>query len=169
MRIPPDLSGEEKQALIIRYQKEYEFATLIETGTYKGNMIHATKNIFSDIYSIEMVDEFYNDALIRFKDDTNVHLLHGNSGDRISEILAGISNPVLFWLDAHDGKQSPVLKELQIIFSFWNKDHLILIDDMRNFNHRPGYPNITIVKDFIKRTCPSCTIDISDDIMKICH
>ena len=167
MRIPPDLSGKEKQELILRYQKKYGFKTLVETGTFEGNMINATKGVFREVYSIEMVDEFYKNAVERFKDDANVHLLNGNSGDLISRVLSKISDSVLFWLDAHDGLQSPVMKELQVIFSFCYDDHLILIDDMRNFDHRSGYPNIKSIEDFVKGKWPCCRIEICDDIMRI--
>jgi hypothetical protein len=54
---------------------------------------------------------------------------HGDSGELLPEILADISNPALLFLDGHDGSNSPLLKELNVI-SRCGVRHTIIIDDV---------------------------------------
>jgi hypothetical protein len=43
-----------KQMAIAEYQQKYGYGTLIETGTYLGDMIEAQKKRFTHIISIEL-------------------------------------------------------------------------------------------------------------------
>lgn len=167
MRIPPELNGEQKQQVILSYGKEYGFKTLIETGTYDGDMIEATKGVFGKVYSIELMDDFYNRAINRFKDDSNVEILHGNSGELIKKIMVDVKESTLFWLDAHDGQSSPVISEIDAILSCEDFDHILLIDDMRNFEiGRKFYPKQQAIRDAILKYRPNWKIDIVKDIMR---
>ena len=168
MRIPAPLTGAQKRELILSYQKKYGFDTLVETGTLEGEMINACKGSFARIYSIELLDDSYNNAVERFKDDDNVFMLHGNSSEKTRKALEHIEKPSLFWLDAHDGIQSPVLKELEQIFEAPYFDHVILIDDMRNFEiGRPFYPTRQEIIVFVHKHRPDWQITITDDIMEV--
>ena len=93
---PPEV----KHATIRQYGKRFRLDVLVETGTYFGDTIAATKNHFADIYSIELSPELHQGARERFKGDQRVHLLLGDSGSVLKQILATITRPPLFWLDA---------------------------------------------------------------------
>lgn len=113
----------------------------VETGTYKGNTLNKIKDIYTDIHTIEIVEEFYKNAKNKFKDYKNIKFHLGDSSVILKRLLDLIDEPVTFWLDAHyqGGKQpnstkKPLLDELNIIKNHKIKKHMIMIDDVRLFN-----------------------------------
>ncbi len=159
-----------KQQVVSEAQKESGFRVFIETGTYQGDMVAVQINNFEQIISIEINNRFYVDAMNRFAKNNNVRLIYGNSGELLYNILAGIKESCIFWLDGHyfrpeqtpEGeKQSPVLEELNAILLHPYR-HIILIDDMRLFDG-VHYPTIEQVKEKMK----SYNCEIADDIMKL--
>ena len=74
-----------------------------------------------------------------FKDNQNVTILLGDSGQVLHELLPTIDERITFWLDAHycgDGamigeKWCPLDEEFKAITAHSRKDHTILIDDWR--------------------------------------
>lgn len=56
-----------KQLVVKKAQKDAGFSTLVETGTYYGDMIYAQLDNFSRIYSIELSERLYRKAKRRFK------------------------------------------------------------------------------------------------------
>lgn len=115
---------------------------LVETGTHWGDTVQlALEAEFSKIHSIEINKELYDGAVERFKGDERVKLWLGDSIDCLEEIVAGLTEPATFWLDAHasgplaGGRSggSPVLDELRIIQKSPIKTHTIFIDDRRLF------------------------------------
>ena len=133
---------------ILEYQKRFNSHTFIETGTYKGDMIEAVREYFDKIYSIEIGTELHQKAVDRFKKDARVEILLGDSATVLPKILAEIREPALFWLDAHDSGGdtahgdviTPIEKELDVILNHSIKNHVILIDDARDFTGHGGYP-----------------------------
>ena len=74
--------------------------------------------------------------------DGKIVLIQGDSAVVLKELLATeINEPVVFWLDAHSGKEKyakgdvdvPLLNELAVISSHNVKDHAIFIDDIDKF------------------------------------
>ncbi len=55
-----------KQKAVRKYANLYNIDTLIETGTYMGDMIEAVKDTFKDIYSIELSEVLYAKCKKRF-------------------------------------------------------------------------------------------------------
>lgn len=153
--IPPALV---KQKIVRTTGKKHDIKTLIETGTAGGRMITATKNHFSKIFSIELNDVFYENATAKFAKYDHIDIVHGDSGEKMIEILPTINDPILFWLDAHYSGggtsrgplDTPIMKELQTILSRGNKCDVILIDDARCFNGTEDYPTIEQVKELIQ-------------------
>jgi len=166
MRIKPSLSHEQKEEVVKEYASKHNLEVMVETGVFDGKMISGTKDFFRETHSVELIKEYYDKAVEKFKDCTNVNLYNGDSSLLLNDISILKDINCLIWLDAHDGKQSPVLKELEVIFSMSENEHIILIDDMRNFDHRKGYPNISKVKELILLKRPHWDIEISDDIMR---
>lgn len=115
----------------------------VETGTYIGetiDMVLAT-GLYKKIYSVELNDDLFFAAQLKYEGNEKVSLMHGDSIDKLKEIVEKLDEPATFWLDAHasghlvGGKSggSPVLDELDIIASSPIKTHTIIIDDCRLF------------------------------------
>lgn len=109
------------------------------------------------MHSIEILDRIYNEAVEYFKDNTNVHMHHGNSHDELPRVIEELDdNPALFFLDAHfpdsyrdeynreiirddpDYIKIPLEGELRILCQ--NRDvskDVIVIDDIRIYKEGP--------------------------------
>ena len=118
----------------------------VETGTYKGDVIDTilNYNIFKQIYSIELSSVFYQNCKDKFKDNSNVEIIFGNSKYELTDIIKDIKEPITFWLDAHwSGVQDvgcdkdticPILEELDQIKNHPINSHTIIINDIRLMN-----------------------------------
>lgn len=109
----------------------------IETGTHTGSGItQALAAGFQIVRSIEFSDVFALQAKEKFKDFNNVHISQGDSGDILYNLIADLNEPVVFWLDGHNGvfdknaQNTPILRELEQIKRHHVKKHTIIIDDM---------------------------------------
>jgi len=101
------------------------------------------RNKFKKIYSIELSQKLseYNKKF--FSNYKNIKILQGDSGKFLPELLSGINEACLFWLDAHySGKgnssvkgdlETPIMQELEAILKHRVKNHVILIDDAIEF------------------------------------
>ena len=126
----------------------------VETGTDEGQMIEMVKDIFKEIYSIEIDKERYDKAKERFKDSPQIHLINGNSGELIPR------KADLYWLDAHTapctiGKKvssyhttgiCPLIEELKRIKKF----KYILIDDVSMMTGQCGFPSLSEIAVVVK-------------------
>jgi hypothetical protein len=163
-----------KQQAIAEYANQYASASLVETGTYLGDMVEAHKNRFSKVYSIELSERLHKKALKRFKGNDHIVLLQGDSGTKIAEVVAELKSPAVFWLDGHYSggitakadKECPVPEELHAIFNS-PVDHIILIDDARLFNGTQDYPTIEQIQDIIQQHKKNYTIENKDDIIRL--
>jgi hypothetical protein len=139
-----------KQLYLHSLAKKHKLTTLIETGTYLGDMIFALEPYFKDIFSIEIDETLYSKAKQRFKNSKNITLLHGDSGRVLQNVIAEIQKPSLIWLDGHysgpgtgiGDMSTPIINELNAISEIAHSDSLILIDDIHCFNGTDGYPDL---------------------------
>lgn len=163
-----------KQNNIDSYRKEYGFNTLIETGTFLGDMVQAQLKHFEQIVSIELGKELHRDAVKRFEQYPHVRILQGDSGLVLKELIKEINAPALFWLDGHysagitakGDKDTPVLDELRTILSS-PYEHGILIDDARLFIGQKDYPTIDELSAFVMQIAPDRMVAVADDIIRI--
>ena len=161
-----------KQKLIKDIQKEFNYKVLVETGTYLGYMVSAQKQNFKKIYSIELSDDLYKRAYNKFKRYDHINLIHGDSGEKMKEVLKDIDEPAIFWLDGHysagitakGSLNCPIWKELDAIFSN-RSDHIILIDDARDFIGANDYPTIKEIEDYLLAKNPNYSVSVIDDII----
>lgn len=118
-------------------------STIVETGAYKGDGIHAYLGClpFQTIHSIELSPQWANHCRQRFSSySERVHIHEGDSASVLPTIDLPKS-PVLFYFDAHYSGGStagesidngcPVLRELEVVARRNIKDDIIFIDDMR--------------------------------------
>ncbi|MDP8217189.1 MAG: hypothetical protein P9M03_00485 [Candidatus Theseobacter exili] len=164
-----------KQKTVKEYAKIFSVETFIETGTYLGDMVDAVRDTFKKIYSIELDKTLYEQAKKKFSKHRNILILHGDSSKVLPVILADISEPCLFWLDAHYSKgitakgdfNTPIMQELNCILDHFVEGNIILIDDAREFNGFNDYPTLEELKKCILKKCPDWKFDIQDDIIRI--
>ncbi|MBT4735521.1 MAG: hypothetical protein HOO10_11055 [Candidatus Marinimicrobia bacterium] len=162
-----------KQFLISHYQLVNSINTLIETGTYKGNTIHAFVYQFKNIYSFELDYDLWRFCKARFRKHSNVHLIRGDSSIELPKLLENINDRVIFWLDGHysgpgtarGNINTPVIKELHSIKNHFIKNHIILIDDAQYFIGLNDYPTIKKIKNMLHEINPQYTIKIKYDII----
>ena len=88
--------------------------------------------------------------------DDKLHLLQGDSSDRLKDVMDEVDERCAFWLDAHAGAKNlytrgkvdcPLIEELEIIKNHHIKDHLIAIDDAHLFGEKE-YKNGKLVCDY---------------------
>jgi len=171
--VPPPHSA--KQKVIEKYAKQYSCPALIETGTYLGDTIYSQKDNFSNIISIELSSRFFKAARIRFKKYPHIRICFGNSGELLHEIMPGIRDRSLIWLDGHySGRltargdtESPVFKELDAIFKNNGLLHVILIDDARLFIGKRDYPTIDELEAYVKEHNLNYKLRTESDIIVI--
>ena len=162
-----------KQNIIRDAQKQSGIKVLVETGTYLGDMIEAQKIFFDKIYSIELGELLYNNAVERFKNDKTIKIFKGDSGEVLPQVLSQIYEPCIFWLDGHysEGitakgkKDSPIFEELTAIFKSKQFPHILLIDDARLFDGTNDYPTITDLKKFIEWHTKDSQFVVENDII----
>ena len=150
MKIPPPHSY--KCSVVA--EKGKHFDVLIETGTYNGDMVQAQLDNFKEIHSIELSDELYRRAIMKFDGIGHVHLYHGDSTHLLKTIIP--DEPCLFWLDAHwsggntakGPKETPIVEELEVIMTS-GLPHGILIDDARCFGSYNDFPTLKELESII--------------------
>ena len=148
-----------KKELIVAFKTAMCIGTLVETGTYLGEMVQSCLPYFNAIISIEINPLLAKEASAHFKKNNNVSIINGDSGLALKEILKTAESAILFWLDAHysagiTGRshvfgETPISEELQVIFSNWTIGSVILIDDADLFNGSEGYPQIKEIEAYV--------------------
>jgi hypothetical protein len=168
---PPSLV---KQSIVRHYAKRFALGTLVETGTYLGDMIDATQHDFAAIYSIELDRALHDRAKLRFAGHKHIHLVHGDSGAVLPGVLDAIHEPALFWLDGHwsggftakGERETPIIAECEAVLRHHVKGHVILIDDARCFTGENDYPTITEMRKlFTSNSRTQCEVDA--DVIRI--
>jgi hypothetical protein len=163
-----------KQTVIEFYQLKYQYKVLIETGTYLGDMVEAQKNNFDKIISIELGEELWKNAVARFKKHDHISIFKGDSGMVLKDIAKLLKEPAIFWLDGHysegitakGDKDCPIFNELDGIFLYGKFNHILLVDDARDFNGKGDYPTIEALAKYVKGKDDRYTVEIKDDIIR---
>lgn len=169
---PPHIA---KQMTLKEYATRYGLKTLVETGTYYGDMVEAMRSSFDVIYSIELSEELHRKAVRRFRRDEHVRLIHGDSGAELARVVRALREPALFWLDGHySGEETakgecdtPILAELEHVLTAGEKRHVIIIDDARLFGDEPGYPTVEQLAEFVHSLRPDVDVAVRDDSIRI--
>jgi hypothetical protein len=162
-----------KQKVVREYGERFGLKTLVETGTYYGEMVAAMKKRFERIYSIEFVSALAERAVRKFARDKQVRIFCGDSRVVMPEVLALLSAPALFWLDAGyygwvgiRSNEQRLSAELEMILSHPHK-HIILLDDARGLTGRDGIPSVADVKQYVESTFPERMVEVKYDIMRV--
>ena len=163
-----------KQQAVLDLAHRAHTHTLIETGTFYGEMIEAMRRHFRRLYSIEIQPELATKAQQRFAKYPHITVLQGDSATALAQVVKTLSEPCLFWLDGHysggvTGRgvlDSPIAQELSTIFAHPVRDHVVLIDDARCFNGTEGYPTLEELRSLVKQERPEWAFEVKDDIIR---
>ena len=162
-----------KQHTVREYAQKYDLHTLVETGTYYGEMVAAMKNRFSRIYSVEYDHQLAQRAIKKFSRYSHIQILEGDSQQIIPELLKSLTAPALFWLDAGyygwaglQGNKQRLTTELEAILRH-PVQHVILMDDARGLNGQNGAPTVAELKQRIESEFPGRLVEVEYDILRI--
>ena len=162
-----------KQKVVREYGERFGLRTLVETGTYYGEMVAAMKNRFDRIYSIEFVPALAQRATRKFARDQHIRIFCGDSRVVLPEVLALLQGPALFWLDAGyyswvgmEPDKQRLSAELEMILSH-PYPHIVLLDDARCLTGQNGIPTVKGLKSCIESTFPQRSVEVEFDVMRI--
>ena len=162
-----------KQKVVRAYGEKFKLKTLVEAGTYYGEMLAAVKGNFDRIYSIEYVPALAERATRKFARDPHIRIFCGDSRAVLPEILALLNGPALFWLDAGyygwgggPGDQQRLSAELDMILSH-PFPHVVLLDDARCLNGQNGMFTLSEVTSGIEAKFPGRSIEVEFDVLRI--
>jgi len=164
-----------KQRVLREYAEQYRLRTMVETGTYRGDMVEAMRPVFEKIYSIELGQELYDEARRRFKRVAHVELIRGDSATELRRVVVQLDQAALFWLDGHYSagetargeKDTPIYEELDQILGARDLGHVIVIDDARAFGTDPAYPTLDELQRYVLARRPGVSIAVADDSIRI--
>ncbi|HEY3083369.1 MAG TPA: class I SAM-dependent methyltransferase [Chloroflexota bacterium] len=171
--LPPPHAA--KQRALRTYARSFGTRTLVETGTYMGDMVAAMLDQFDRIYSIELSEELHERAKARFADEPRVTILQGDSAQVLPELLKSLDAPCLFWLDGHyssgvtalGDKETPVEQELRTILMHPVRGHVVLIDDAPQFIGQGDWPAISTIESTVHAIDPRLVVRVEDDIIRV--
>lgn len=148
--------------------------TLVETGSYYGEMVAAMKKRFDRIYSIECDADLARRAAQRFARLSHIQVLQGDSRQVLPELLKTLAQPALFWLDAGyygwagaQGDKQRLSAELDAILRHPVKGHIILMDDARGLNGQHGALTVEELRRRVESEFPDRVVDVQCDILRI--
>lgn len=127
-------------SVLEKYPAEY----FVETGSYTGGGIGAALKMgYNNVISIEYDLILYNACVRTYGNLDNVILVHGDSATELGKVLETIDKKALIFLDAHSLEYNPIMEELEAIKNCDFKNHIIMIDDKREFD-RGVWKHITV-------------------------
>lgn len=164
-----------KQRIVKSYAKRFSLHVLVETGTHVGEMVAATKDTFREIHTIELSHALYEQARQRFAQYDHISVLQGSSDAVMADIIHQFSEPCLFWLDAHYSggntakgeSDTPILGEVNLILTHLIRNHVLLIDDAREFTGENDYPSLEELQNLVAQHRPQWKFEVRDDIIRI--
>lgn len=172
---PIPAHGIYKWKILNNVSKKFGIKTFIETGTAGGGTVRKMQKYFDKLYTIELDPTLYHQGKATSTNSSKITFLEGDSGQIIKDILSKLNTPAVFWLDAHYSGtgtakadlETPIIEEIKNIFNHPIKKHVIVIDDMREFNGTHDYPTFEFLTSFIKENAPEYTWHKDNDILII--
>ena len=163
-----------KQRAVLEYARMYRLTTLVETGTYYGEMIAAVGRRFHQIYSIELDPRLAKLAQQRFRGNARVEIIEGDSQKVVPQLLESSNESCLWWLDAgycgwtgEIGNPNRLGSELYSILSDRRFPHVILMDDADGVNGEGGSPTLDELIASIHANYPDRQVEVKRNIIRI--
>jgi hypothetical protein len=174
-------------SLVVNFLNQLKTAlgakSFVETGTFLGITTSHAAEVFEKVYTIELSEKLYQDAIEKLKVYPNVFCYLGDSGVVMPKLLPELSNDALFWLDAHwsgdflgnptarGDENTPIVAELKMIARSSITKSSILIDDLRYFDSGIiaywdqwlGYPTLEKLLDCLYEINPNYSLAVIGD------
>lgn len=167
------------QELMLNLSTEFHIKYFTETGTYYGGTAIWASQLFEKVSTIENSKEIYEITKNKYQGIDNVEFLLGDSRNLLEKVVDSLTEPGIFWLDAHwsggltygNDDQCPLVEEIEII-NRSSLDHFIFIDDARLFLSSPQpphnidqWPTISDLVFALKSTFSNKFIVIIEDVI----
>ncbi len=160
-----------KRERIVKMKNKLACDTLIETGTFYGQMTYAMSKVFEHVISIEISNELARNNQDQFKSCPNITILNGDSAELLAHAIKISTGKILFWLDGHYSGEgtglgqevSPILRELDAIKKSGISDYCIIIDDRRLFENDSEYPDVSDLESKLFEVSPDFEIQTDHD------
>ena len=133
--------------LILNIKEHFSIDQFIETGTFKGKSSSWAAKFFKEVITIENSKELFESTSKNLAEYKNISCLYGNSSKELAKVVSKLSQPAIFWLDAHwcggstygNNDPCPLLEEIRVVKQS-GLNHILLIDDARFFVKPPAEP-----------------------------
>ncbi len=130
-----------------------KYKIFVETGTNRGRTIIPMSKHFDVLYTIELDGTFFYKTKQKATDldIQNIRFIHGDSGEKIKEVVDQLTEKAIYFLDSHwcgyqtafNGKDCPLLEELEYINEHDKNASCLIIDDYRLFGQVRQKPEWT--------------------------
>jgi hypothetical protein len=172
---PPADRAKRRHLLELFHVRGHEI--FVESGTYLGGTVAFMLPHASRIVSVEIEPSLYEAARRRFAGEANVELHLGDAAALIPELVAGLGEPALVWLDGHfTGGVNTVRGETiepapGILESLGGLDlprgMTVVVDDLRLFGRGDGFPPLDALLLGARRAFPGAEITVGLDSLVI--
>ena len=163
-----------KQRTVLEYARAFGLTTLVETGTYYGEMITAVAGSFQQIHSIELDPQLARAAQKRFRKYAHVKIIEGDSQAVVPRLLRQLDRRCLWWLDAgycgwtgQVGDPNRLGSELNAILADRIPDHVILMDDADGVNGQGGSLTLPELIASVESNYPNRRVEVARNIIRI--
>ncbi len=165
--------------LVLWLRDTFKVKTFVETGTNRADTTVWASGEFEKVITVEGFEPLYQEAVNNFGERKNITFLLGDSRDHIRDLSNTITEPAIFWLDAHwcgehtfgSSDECPVMDELQALIRS-AVPHFILIDDARLFLAPPPrphqadhWPDIARICEVLTQPSANCYVAVQDDVI----
>ncbi|MBX3749523.1 MAG: hypothetical protein KF897_05505 [Opitutaceae bacterium] len=172
---PPPAPDLYKYEYIRACARRHGAAVFVETGTWKGDACFMLRRDFRELHTIELAPALHAAAREELAHLPHVHAYLGDSAVELPRVVDGLAGPVLFWLDGHycagpsarGDEDTPISAELACLLRRPPGRDVIMIDDLRCFDGRLGYPTIDALRQLVHTHRPAAHCVVADDIMCI--
>ncbi len=148
MRIHSNMFG----PLLSQIRRQRQFNFFVETGTLHGDTTELAAIAFDRVWSCDVDPKLIQKARNRLHAYTNVSLSAEGSADFLRRIKPELTQPTVYWLDAHwcggpkPAKECCLLEELEAIGTFhvygpYDGTSILLIDDVELMESPPPPPH----------------------------
>jgi|SRR5579862_450342 len=165
--------------LVLWLREAFQISVFVETGTNRAETAVWASENFGRVFTIEANGPLHQRAIETFGDRRNIQFLAGDSRVHIKSLLTSLTEPAIFWLDAHwcgedtfgKTEECPVVGELELLNTS-KVGHLVLIDDARLFLAPPPpphdashWPDIATICELLSAPEHSRYVAVHDDVI----
>ena len=122
----------------IRLRDLYSIKNAVETGSCIFSTTRWLGENFEKVYTFEHNTGFYEENFYKISDMPNVKAFNTRSVSGLSQIIDSLTEPTIFYLDAHWEDDCPINEEIEVI-SRCKAPHVIAIHDFKTNNPEMGF------------------------------